>query len=55
VFFAWKVPETKNRSLEQIEREIRGESQVTAQQLRERRQARRDRHSGPQHRTPLAR
>jgi len=43
VFFAWKVPETKGRSLEQIEREIRGEPQVTAKQLRDRRHARRDR------------
>ncbi|MGH2913505.1 MAG: sugar porter family MFS transporter [Solirubrobacteraceae bacterium] len=25
-FFAWRVPETKNRSLEEIERDVRGES-----------------------------
>jgi hypothetical protein len=43
IFFAWKVPETKNRSLEQIEREVHGEAQVTPQQLRERRDARRQR------------
>src|SRR5579875_3592273 len=51
IFFAWKVPETKNRSLEQIEREVHGEPQLTAKQLRERREARRGRsgrHSGPQ-------
>lgn len=46
VFFAWRVPETKSRSLEQIEREIRGEPQLTAQQLRERRNARRERATG---------
>jgi sugar porter (SP) family MFS transporter len=57
VFFAWKVPETKGRSLEQIEREIRGEPQMSAQQLRERRQARRsggDRSSGPHRGNPVA-
>lgn len=43
VFFVWRVPETKNRSLEQIEREVRGEPQLTAKQLRDRRQARRQR------------
>ena len=43
VFFAVRVPETKNRSLEQIEREVHGEPQLTAQQLRDRRQQRRDR------------
>jgi sugar porter (SP) family MFS transporter len=43
IFFAWKVPETKNRSLEQIEREVHGEAQVTPRQLRERRDARRQR------------
>jgi hypothetical protein len=54
MFFAWKVPETKNRSLEQIEREVRGEPQMSAGQLRERRDARRQRaaerrpHDGPQ-------
>jgi sugar porter (SP) family MFS transporter len=53
LFFAWKVPETKNRSLEQIEREVRGEPQMSAGQLRERRDARRQRaaerrsHDGP--------
>ncbi|HEX3804282.1 MAG TPA: sugar porter family MFS transporter [Solirubrobacteraceae bacterium] len=55
VFFAWRVPETKNRSLEQIEREVRGEPQMGAQQLRERRDARRRRGSerpGGKH-TPL--
>ena len=61
VFFAWRVPETKNRSLEQIEREVRGEPQLTSQQLRERRQRRRDRtgerrsHGGPRRGNPLAR
>ncbi|HET9094970.1 MAG TPA: sugar porter family MFS transporter [Solirubrobacteraceae bacterium] len=45
VFFAWRVPETKNRSLEQIEREVHGEPQMTSQQLRERRQQRRERAS----------
>jgi MFS family permease len=53
VFFAWRVPETKNRSLEQIEREIRGEPQLTSQQLRERRDARRQRSGRPTGR-PLA-
>jgi sugar porter (SP) family MFS transporter len=43
VFFVWRVPETKNRSLEQIEREVHGEPQLTSQQLRERRDARRQR------------
>ena len=46
VFFAWRVPETKNRSLEQIEREVRGEPQMSSQQLRDRRQQRRDRAGG---------
>jgi sugar porter (SP) family MFS transporter len=58
VFFAVRVPETKNRSLEQIEREVHGEPQMTAQQLRDRRQQRRERragrHSGPRHGSPLA-
>jgi sugar porter (SP) family MFS transporter len=40
-FFIWRVPETKDRSLEQIEREIRGEPQLSRKQLRERRDARR--------------
>lgn len=54
VFFAWKVPETKNRSLEQIEREVRGEPQVTGKQLRERREARRGRsRSHSEQGTPL--
>ena len=55
VFFAWKVPETKTRSLEQIEREIRGEPQLTAKQLRERREARRGRSGryGGQKSSPL--
>jgi hypothetical protein len=59
IFFAWKVPETKNRSLEQIEREVHGEAQVTGQQLRDRRQQRRDRAAerrsggGPKHDAPL--
>ncbi len=56
--FAWRVPETKNRNLEQIEREIRGEPQLSAQQLRERRQRRRDgdadrRSRGPRSGRPL--
>jgi hypothetical protein len=59
LFFAVRVPETKHRSLEQIEREVHGETQLTAQQLRDRRQQRRDRrsdrHSGPRHGSPLAR
>ncbi len=54
IFFAWRVPETKNRSLEQIEREVHGEPQMSAQQLRDRRQARRDRSSERQGPTPLA-
>ena len=58
IFFAWKVPETKNRSLEQIEREVHGEAQVTGQQLRDRRQQRRDRAAerrsgGSSHGSPL--
>ncbi|HWD69579.1 MAG TPA: sugar porter family MFS transporter [Solirubrobacteraceae bacterium] len=59
-FFAWRVPETKNRSLEQIEREVHGEPQLSSQQLRDRRQQRRDRaadrrsHGGPRHGNPLA-
>jgi sugar porter (SP) family MFS transporter len=58
IFFAWKVPETKNRSLEQIEREVHGEAQLTGQQLRDRRQQRRDRAAerrsgGSSHGTPL--
>jgi len=51
VFFAWRVPETKNRSLEQIEREVHGEPQLTSQQLRDRRQQRRDR-AGQRRRAP---
>jgi sugar porter (SP) family MFS transporter len=43
VVFAWKVPETKGRSLEQIEREVRGEPQISSRQLRDRRHARRER------------
>jgi sugar porter (SP) family MFS transporter len=58
IFFAWKVPETKNRSLEQIEREVHGESQNPRQELRDRRQARRDRSAerrggDTQHGSPL--
>ena len=56
VFFAWKVPETKHRSLEQIEREVHGEPQLTAQQLRDRRQQRRERrggHGGPRQGRPI--
>lgn len=34
IFFIWRVPETKDRSLEQIEREIHGEPQVTRKRER---------------------
>jgi len=34
VFFAWRVPETKDRSLEEIEREVHGETQTNVHQLR---------------------
>ena len=46
VFFAWKVPETKNRSLEQIEREVRGEPQVTRSSCVSGVRARRERSGG---------
>ena len=54
IFFAWRVPETKHRSLEQIEREVRGEPQLTTQQLRERRDARRQRTGRPPQGRPVA-
>jgi hypothetical protein len=36
-FFSLRVPETKNRSLEQIEREVHGDPQLNVRQLRPRR------------------
>jgi sugar porter (SP) family MFS transporter len=39
VFFAWRVPETKDRSLEQIEREIHAEPQTASHERRRRPQS----------------
>jgi sugar porter (SP) family MFS transporter len=41
IFFAWRVPETKDRSLEQIESDVHHEPQLNADRRREQRDARR--------------
>ena len=52
-FFAWRVPETKDRSLEQIESDVHGEPQLNSQRRREERNARRER-AGAHRRQPLS-
>jgi MFS family permease len=42
IFFAWRVPETKDRSLEQIESDVHGEPQLNPERRRQERSARRE-------------